>query len=246
MLKQCQFKIVEESICEDYDQCVLVVKAVKPGLIPTGEIKSPEQEVQGSSLANDAIKNTATTTTSTTTGGSNQQPGPSVNEGDLSDTRPLIKIFVSYSTKDSANVKKLLDKLREYLGASKGFRYELWKDNDSVLLGEKWDAKIQEAITECDFGLLLVSPNFLGSEYVAKKELNTFCEQQRKPILPVLLKEIDTEKMNLRGLQDWQIFALVQDEKRSAYTSCYGARKEQFVHKLFGMIEMRIQKQIDG
>ena len=56
----------------------------------------------------------------------------------------------------------------------------------------------------CDFGLLLVSPAFLASQFITKEELQYLLKYKR--VIPVALKSVLFDgTMNLKGLEDRQI-----------------------------------------
>ena len=83
---------------------------------------------------------------------------------------------------------------------SKQYHYTFWRDND-ILVGEKWHEEIQHALGRCDVGLVLVSPAFLGSQYIQDHELPEFVKGGDKPVIPVMLQPIDLERHDLKGLQ---------------------------------------------
>lgn len=100
-----------------------------------------------------------------------------------------VRYFVSYAHDDSDLAAKLLTQLKNQFGASKHYRFQRWQDHD-ILLGEKWHEQIQNAIEQCDFGLLLVSPAFLSSSYIGEHELPQFTNRE-KMCMPVALRAID-------------------------------------------------------
>ncbi len=120
------------------------------------------------------------------------------------DDRLLVRFFVSFSHQNNPDKEKLLALLREELDASGKYRFELWFDGQ-IILGEKWHEHIQTALKSCDLGLLLASPTFLSSKYIADHELPAFVSGE-KPCIPVELKPIDFKNHNTRGLEERQIF----------------------------------------
>ena len=81
-------------------------------------------------------------------------------------TRTKVKFFVSYAHKNQALSDAFTEQLLELLGPSKKFEYKLWMDS-AIVVGEDWKLQILTAKDECDFGLLLVSPAFLNSEFIS-------------------------------------------------------------------------------
>ncbi|MGI9286805.1 MAG: protein kinase domain-containing protein [Pseudomonadales bacterium] len=80
--------------------------------------------------------------------------------------RTMCDIFISYSHQD----KELLDELRNFLKPLEK-RLSFWSDQD-ISAGADWDSKIQQEIKNARIALLLVSPDFLASDYIVSKELS--------------------------------------------------------------------------
>lgn len=93
-------------------------------------------------------------------------------------------IFISYSHKD----EYWKNKLENHLSPLKN--QELIKTwNDKQIESGLWDLQIQQAIEKADIYLLLITPNFLASSYIANKEIITaykrFKQGQAK-IFPII------------------------------------------------------------
>lgn len=152
--------------------------------------------------------------------------------------RTPIIFFVSYARADHTLVDTFLPLLREQMAPSKRYAYTLWRDLD-VLLGEPWHAEIQHALATCQVGLLLLSPAFLTSEYIAQHELPLLLGTGGKPILPVMLQTVDAQRQDLRGVALYQIFRL---DNAKAFGACAGQQRRRFVEQLFGRIEQRLDR----
>ena len=152
-------------------------------------------------------------------------------------------MFVSYARANRDLAARFLEKFQEQAAPSKQFDYTFWRDND-ILVGEKWHEEIQHALGECDAGLVLVSPAFLGSQYIQDHELPKFVKGGDKPVIPVLLQPIDLERHDLKGLQQAQIFRLDRPRFASskAYGECSGSHRDQFALELFRQVEARLDK----
>lgn len=111
-----------------------------------------------------------------------------------------------------------------------------------LIVGEDWDEQITEAITKCDMGLLLISPAFLASNYITKKELPSFVAGA-KPSVPVMLQPVDFELHDLKGLQKQQIFRFDYEgfKEPRAYGECKGQRRAAFALELFRQIEKKLE-----
>ena len=104
-----------------------------------------------------------------------------------------IKVFVSYSRKD-------IDFLNEIKIHFKPFsdRIEFW-DDSKIEPGQKWKTEIENALAETKVGILLVSANFLASDYIAENELPPILNAAEKDgavILTVILKPCLFEEFN--------------------------------------------------
>jgi hypothetical protein len=154
-----------------------------------------------------------------------------------------ITVFISYARANRELASRFLKKFHEQAAPSKHYHYAIWRDND-ILVGEKWHDEIQVALDQCDVGLVLVSPAFLGSQYIQDHELPKFVKDGDKPVFPVLLQPVDLERHDLKGLQQTQIFRLERPRFASpkAYGECSGSHRDQFALELFRQVETRLDK----
>lgn len=103
------------------------------------------------------------------------------------------KVFVSYSHKDKdilAEVQRHFKPLRTDI--------ELW-DDERIKAGSKWKEEIRQAIKTTKVAILLISTDFLGSEFIATEELPPLLEAAEKEgavILPLILKPCIFEEMH--------------------------------------------------
>lgn len=125
---------------------------------------------------------------------------------------------------------------------SKAHEYRLWKDS-AIVLGDKWKQQILDARDRCAFGLLLVSPAFLSSQFIVQHELPRFVGDGRAVSVPVMLSRVDFQLHDLRGLQELQIFRYKGQgytEPRS-YVECRkGNPRAEFAFSLFQAIESKL------
>jgi hypothetical protein len=122
-----------------------------------------------------------------------QRPEPSVaRESSPAGRRPLVplNLFYSYSHKDS----RLRDQLQTHLSLLKrqGLIDE-WHDR-MIGPGDEWEDSIDEHLTTADVVLLLVSADFLASDYCYEREMKTALErheQGKTRVLPIILRAVD-------------------------------------------------------
>jgi hypothetical protein len=158
-----------------------------------------------------------------------------------------ITVFVSYARANRDLATRFLKNFKEQAAPSKRYSYSFWRDND-ILVGEKWHEEIQVAVAACDVGFMLISPAFLGSQYIQDHELPKFLKSSKKSVIPVLLQPIDIDRHDLKGLQHTQIFRLDRPRFVSpkAYGECSGVQRDQFVLELFRQVEARLDKIISS
>lgn len=161
---------------------------------------------------------------------------------DPAKSKRLVRYFLSYAHDDAKLPDKLLVELDKQLRACKDFTFQRWQDTH-ILPGEKWHEEIQKAAKECDFGLLLVSPAFLGSQYIGEHELPLFVSGE-KPCVPVGLCRIDFGNHDTKGLSESQIYlhATPKSTGRKYFADCKGQQTADFALALFTQIKARLTK----
>jgi pimeloyl-ACP methyl ester carboxylesterase len=110
------------------------------------------------------------------------------------------RIFVSYSHRDQAALDELRLILKPLL---KDGELEVW-DDTRIKPGGKWDDEIKQALTTCRVTVLLVSAEFLASDYVARYELPVLLDAADSGdvvVLWVLLSPALYEETRLKNYQ---------------------------------------------
>ncbi|MFO1434554.1 MAG: toll/interleukin-1 receptor domain-containing protein [Candidatus Competibacteraceae bacterium] len=97
---------------------------------------------------------------------------------------PRNRIFISYSHRDEALFKGLLVHLKPWQDRN---ILDIWTDLDIKASG-KWHEKIQEAVGSTAVAVLLISPDFMASDYIRDHELPPFLKaaEERQPALACL------------------------------------------------------------
>lgn len=157
-----------------------------------------------------------------------------------SEGKRAVRYFISYAHLDAPLKDALLNCLTPFLHAAGGYRFEPWQDRD-ILVGKDWHAEIQAAIAQCDFGLLLVSPQFLASPYITREELkhfiapDPFAPAAGKLAVPVALRTLRFDgTMDMKGLEQRQVF---HDGHGKAFQERSTSKtRHDFASALFGAI----------
>mgnify|MGYP001953785493 CR=1 FL=1 len=90
-------------------------------------------------------------------------------------------IFISHSSKDNPAVAEIVDDLQAH-------EIELWLDFDRIESGEKWLAKIQDAIDDCAGFLVIWSKTSRRADWVTRECL--YALQLRKPLYIALIDDV--------------------------------------------------------
>jgi ubiquinone/menaquinone biosynthesis C-methylase UbiE len=99
------------------------------------------------------------------------------------------QVFISYSHADK---EKWLKPLQVFLTpAFRAGRLKFW-DDTNIRMGDSWRAEIQAAIDRARVAVLLVSPNFLASEFIATDEFPKILEAARRDGLKIVWMLLST------------------------------------------------------
>jgi hypothetical protein len=120
-------------------------------------------------------------------------------EPEPEETDDYMKIFISYSKSDIDYLNALKAHLSPLLRSKKA---SIWYD-ERLEPGSFWDDEIKEQLQEADIVLFLVSPQFLGTDYIWDQELTPIIEKSRQKLttaIPVILRPCDWQNTELRHL----------------------------------------------
>src|ERR1041384_4749549 len=111
-----------------------------------------------------------------------------------------VKVFCSYAHLD----ENLRDKLERQLSPLlRTGQIENWHDR-KIKAGEKWRGKIDDELNSAHNILLLVSPDFIASDYCYKIEMTRALERHENGearVVPVILRPCNWQKMPFAEIQ---------------------------------------------
>jgi hypothetical protein len=111
-----------------------------------------------------------------------------------------IALFMSYSHKD----QKLRDQLAQHLGILRNEgMLSGWHDRQ-IEVGKNWKEEIDKNLNSAQIVLLLISPDFLASDYCYGVEMTRALERHDKGearVIPVIVRPCDWGEFPIRNLQ---------------------------------------------
>lgn len=111
-----------------------------------------------------------------------------------------MKVFISYSHKDEAALRRLHTHLAVL---RRDGRIENWFDRE-ILAGGEIDAEIAERLESSGIFLLLVSPDFLASDYCVEREMKRALERHcsgAARVVPIIVEPCDWASTPLHDLK---------------------------------------------
>ncbi len=145
------------------------------------------------------------------------------------------KIFISYAHKDETWKDRLVTHLKVL--ALEGF-CDVWEDR-KIDAGDDWKPEIETALNEADIAILMISVNFLASNFIRTEEVPRILERRKAEglwVIPVFVKPCPWEKVA------W--LSKIQGEPRNGKTleeRDRGGQAERILADLAGTIADRIQ-----
>lgn len=153
-------------------------------------------------------------------------------------TPPVTRLLLSWSHEDKTAKDDLLERLAAQLRCLTGISTVWWQDSH-IEIGTAWRQDIFARLDQCDFGVQLVSPAFLGSDFIIRHEIPPFVgAAPRKRALPVGLKPVRLDgSAEMHGIEDLQLFRL---DHQHFYSELAGSRRDRFAADLAMQIRRRI------
>jgi hypothetical protein len=106
-----------------------------------------------------------------------------------------IQVFVSYAHKDDAHCRRLVTELAQL---ERDQVIHVWTDH-KLVAGEIWDAELRRRLEISDLILLLISSDFMASDYIAGVEFTNALDRLKRgevQVVPILIRMCDWERLS--------------------------------------------------
>jgi hypothetical protein len=97
------------------------------------------------------------------------------------------KVFLSHSSKDKEHIRKLAVALRSK-------RVDVWLDEEQIKIGDDFVKALERGLQECDFVVVLLSPNFLLGPWAQEEYRSTLqrqVESRTTILLPAIIQDCE-------------------------------------------------------
>lgn len=145
-----------------------------------------------------------------------------------------LKMFFCYAHEDET----LLDQLKRHLKPlQRQGIIDVWYDQD-INAGTEWEKEINEHLNTADIILLLISPDFMNSEYCYSVEMKRALERHEQGeacVIPIILRHVHWEVKSLYTLQ-----ALPKDAF-PVISSAWHSSDEAFFNVVEGILKVFAQ-----
>lgn len=135
------------------------------------------------------------------------------------DDRP-VRVFLSHSPRD----RGLRDELLTHLRVLEKFgRIDVWNDRH-IKGGADWHAEVEHGLARANVAIVLLSADFLASDFAASNEFNELCARQERGgvrVVPVLLRSCLWEE------HDWLARMQVLSKDGSPIASLTGTSRDR-------------------
>ena len=111
-----------------------------------------------------------------------------------------LSVFISYSHQDEAFKNELMAHLTNLQRQQK---IQAWDDRN-IEAGSEWDRAIKQALEEAQIVLMLITPQFMASNYCYDQEMKQALERHdagTARVIPILIRPVDWQETPFSKLQ---------------------------------------------
>jgi hypothetical protein len=155
----------------------------------------------------------------------------------------IVNVFVSYSHRDTDYMRELLDFLN---GMSRdGFKF--WSD-EQIETGREWEKEISDHISQADIALVLVTQEFLDSQYIEDVEMRRFLQRRKRDgmiIYPIIVSPCNWEGVPWLAATQFQ----PRDGRTVAHTAEHPVQRRELhvsIRKELKDIGLRLNKKANS
>ncbi|MCB0562205.1 MAG: toll/interleukin-1 receptor domain-containing protein [Lewinellaceae bacterium] len=110
-----------------------------------------------------------------------------------------IRVFISYAHED----REFVNKLNKHLAPLRRKEVDNWEDSE-ILPGAAWNEEIERKLKEAKIILLMISPDFMNSDFIYTKELPIALQRHKDGdaiVIPVILRPSLWDTEEFAGIQ---------------------------------------------
>lgn len=112
-----------------------------------------------------------------------------------------VNVFIAYAREDAAIKERLKKNLKAIFRNNQ--EDSLWDDGE-INAGDDWQKAIRKALEQADIFLLLLSPDFIASDFCYETEMQKALEKHKKEeatVIPLLIRSCLWQNTPLKDLQ---------------------------------------------
>ena len=151
--------------------------------------------------------------------------------------RPL-KVFISYANSEAGLMGRLKAHLSPLMRSEK---IETWTDQE-ILPGTEWDDEIQKKLNASDIVLLLLSADFVASEYIWNKELKNI--SGKTTVIQILLQPLDLHGLDV--LKDKNMIPFFYDNNKKGARQLRAITLWENIEMGFAEVAKHIRQAVDN